>query len=360
MKKKLIPALILCFLLTTIIGTSAGYSKRITALFYNVKVNYNGNNLSFKSSPFIYNGYVYVPLNDLAREAGFAYTWNNDSKTMNLYPSQSSMDVQVLRAELDRKNIEIANLKMKLSQYDLYTTISNNTSSSTHRRYSDSLDDLEDILEDRFDKHRNDGETLEFDSYELSKSSNDIYLKIYGDFDKDYDKWKDRDKDDFEDFIEDICERIADDYDDDIDVRVYDEDKDQIGKYTYDTDDERLYSGSSYDNDTDLDDIEDELEDDYDSVTNDGHTFKFKNYNLRQLSNDDIEIKIYADFDRTSSYWKNRDKEDFRDFIEKVCKKVSRDYDEDMDIIVYDDDNTRIAEYDYDENDNDLNKQYEY
>ena len=359
MKKKLIPALILCFLVTTIIGTSADYSKRITALFYNVKVNYNGNDLNFKSSPFIYNGYVYAPVNDLAPQTGFTYTWNNDTKTMNLYPSQSSTNTESLRAELDRKNLEIANLKMKLSQSDLYKNISNNSSSSNSSRSSDSLDDLEDILEDKFDRHRNDGETLEFDNYELSKSSNTIYLKMYGDFDKNYSKWRNRDSSDFKDFIEDICEKIADDYDEDINVRVYDDDKDQIEKYTYDTDDERLYSGSS-NNDTDLDDLESELEDDYDSVTNDGHTLKFKNYNLRQLSNDDIEIKIYTDFDRTSSYWKNRDKEDFRDFIEKVCKKVSRDYDEDMDITVYDDDNSRTAEYDYDEDDNDLNKQYEY
>ncbi|PAB56327.1 stalk domain-containing protein [Anaeromicrobium sediminis] len=360
MKKKLIITLIICLILSTVVGVSATYTKKINAWFYNIKVNYNGKNVAFNSAPFIYNGYVYVPINDLAREMGYSYTWHNNSKTMDIYPSTSSTDITALQAELDRKNMEITNLKFQLSQQNLYKSISNDSGSSSSSSNT-SLEDIRRILEEDFDSHKNDGNTLRFKDFKVSKYSNEVLVKMYGDFDKSYSKWEDRDDDDFDDFIEDLCEEVIKYIKKDVIVKVYDDDDDQIKKYTYDYNDERLYED---DDDDDIDDklnsVENDLEDDYEDYTIGSKTLEFSKFSLKQKSNDDIECKIYAKFDKDSDDWKDRDKEDFREFVEKVCDDITDEVDEDVDVLVYDEDNDKIAEYEYDENDNDLEKVYEY
>ncbi|MCT4593739.1 MAG: copper amine oxidase N-terminal domain-containing protein [Anaeromicrobium sp.] len=357
MKKKLTITLIICLILSTVVGVSATYTKKINAWFYNIKVNYNGKNIAFNSAPFIYNGYVYVPVNDLANGMGYSYRWHNDSKTMNIYAPTSSTDITALQAELDRKNMEITNLKFQLSQQNLYKSISNNPSSTSNG----SLDDVRRMLEEDFDSHENDGNTLRFKDFKVSKYSNEILVKMYGDFDKSYTKWEDRDDDDFDDFIEDLCEEVIKHIKKDVVVKVYDDDNDQIDKYTYDYNDERLYEE---DDDDDIDDklnsVENDLEDDYDDYKVGSETLEFTKFSLKQKSDDHIECKIYAKFDRTSDYWKNRDEEDFRDFVDKVCDDITDEVDEDVDVLVYDEDNDKMAEYEYDEDDNDLDKIYEY
>ncbi|RKD22007.1 Copper amine oxidase N-terminal domain-containing protein [Caminicella sporogenes DSM 14501] len=119
-------------------------------------------------------------------------------------------------------------------------------------------------------------------------------------------------------------------------------------------------SRKTYRNDDDLlDDLEDLLEDKYDRYDDDEDLY-FKDYRLYQDSNDDIIVKMYGRFDRNSDDWKDRDKSDFREFIEDICREIDRKFNEDIEVIVYDRDDDRIARYIWDDSDNELEKKYEY
>lgn len=366
MKKKVIfpLALIIVFLLGTVLGTTAGYSQKITAWFYDIRINLDSKPLGFYSQPFIYNGQVYVSINDIAKNMGYGIQWDNQNKVMNLSSNDNNrFNINTLQYELDQKNTEIANLKFQLSQKKVELDIlrDNKTTSSTTRK---NLNDLEKKLEDDYDSHRNNGRTLNFDNYDVSQLSNDkIRVSMYGDFDRTSNYWKNRDKSDFEDFIEKICEKVDRDYNDDIEVTVYDEDNDKTAEYTYDISRDKLSEeyvyGSSSNSDDDLDDLEDDLERHFDDHSNNGKTMNFNRYDLSEYS-DEIRVKIYSDFDRTDSIWSNRDKSDFRDFIEDVCGRIDRDYNKDIKVYVYDKDDDKLAEYTYDDGDNEIKNTYDY
>jgi hypothetical protein len=119
----------------------------------------------------------------------------------------------------------------------------------------------------------------------------------------------------------------------------------------------RDHQTSSNSSSRSLNSLENHLEDRFDDHSN-RKTMRFKNYNVNQLSNDNIEVKMYADFDKDDSEWKNRRNSDFKDFIEKICDYINDDYDEDIEVIVYDDDKHRIAEYEYDESRDRLTEEY--
>lgn len=366
MKKKFIATLILIFIFSTIIGTTAGYSEKITAWFYDIKINLDSKPLGFYSRPFVYNGQVYVSINDIANNMGFGVQWDDKSKIMNLSSNDNNrFSINTLQNELDQKNLEIANLKFQLSQKKVELDIlrDNNTSSSSSNS-NDKLSDLEKKLEDDYDHHRNNSRTLRFDNYTLSQSSNDeIRVRMYGEFDRTDSEWKHSSKSKFKDFIEDICDEIDKKFDEDIEIIVYDEDKDKTAEYSYDESRDRLtedyiYGSSSSSSNTDIADLEETLEDDFDRHSNNGRTMDFDDYKLTKYTNE-IDVKMYGDFDRTDREWKYRDKEEFRDFVEDICKKVNNEFDKDVKVYVRDKDNTEIARYTYDEDDHDFHKNYE-
>ncbi len=114
------------------------------------------------------------------------------------------------------------------------------------------------------------------------------------------------------------------------------------------------------DSSDDLDDLEELFEDDYDRYSYYGSSLYFDNYKVTQLSNDDIKIRMYGDFDRNSSDWRNRRESDFRDFILDICKEVDDEFNEDVLVIVYDEDNDTIGEYEYDDSRNKIVDYDEY
>ncbi|TCO78757.1 stalk domain-containing protein [Marinisporobacter balticus] len=371
MKKKFITTLVLIFIFSTIIGTSAGYSEKITAWFYDIKINLDSKPLGFYSRPFIYNGQVYVSINDIASNMGFGIQWDDKNKVMNLSSNDNNrFSINTLQHELDQKNLEIANLKFQLSQKKVELDILRNNkvsnSSSSSSSSSSQFHDLEKLLEDDFDQHRNNSRTLEFNNYELSELSNDsVRVKMYGNFERTSRYWKDRDKSDFEDFIEDICEEVDEHFSDDIEVIVYDEDSKRTAEYTYDVSkddltEEYVYDGSSSnDDDEDLDDLEKLLEDDYKSHKNDGGTMYFSDYELSEYSSE-ISVKMYGDFDRTDDEWKDRDKKKFRNFIDNICSEIDKKYNKDINIYVKDKDKDRTADYTYDDSANEIKNSYDY
>ncbi|CAH2215106.1 copper amine oxidase N-terminal domain-containing protein [Tepidibacter aestuarii] len=229
MKKRI---LCLTFILILICGTlafSSGYTKSITAYFYNIKVSLNGKTLNFSNEPFIYGGNVYVPLRDVSESLGVNVAWDDRNKTVYMHDdgslgnNNSSYEIEMLKNQLKAKDAEIERLKDDDDDDD------------------EDLEDLEDKLNDDYDEYTKGYKDLEFE-YDLSERSNgDIKVKMTGDFERDSKYWSDRDDKDFRDFIEDeVCDEITDEFREDIQIYIYDEDDDKCAEYEYDYSDRDL------------------------------------------------------------------------------------------------------------------------
>lgn len=251
MKKKiLVFTIALVFVIGSIISIGDTYSNNITAWFYDIKVSSHGNEWIFNQSPFVYNGTIYVSLDDVAKNLGRTLTLDPQNATYILSPSILDSDLMDettlsgLQYRVDRQALEINNLQFQLAQKEAELAVLRNESSYSRSNSSDDIDDildeLEEMLEDDFDRY-DDTRDLYFDRYTLSELSNgDIYVRMYGTFDRSDRAWEDRDKTDFRDFIEEICREINRDIREDIEVRVYDDDSYRVAEYFWDERDKDL------------------------------------------------------------------------------------------------------------------------
>lgn len=246
MKKGFSLLLVLIFLLGTVVGSTETYSTNITAWFYNIKINLDGSSLALVRKPFVYNNHTYVSINEFAKFLGYDVHWDDKTKTMNLTSSvNNGLAVSTLKYELDRKNLEVNNLKLQLQQKDQQLAVFKDTSyDSTDSGYiRNILNDLEDYLDDSYYRHRNNARNMYF-TYSLTQlSSGVIQVKMNGDFKRSTTYWSDRDKSAFKDFILDICKEIDRKLVEDIIVYVYDTDNYTCAYYTYiDSKNEITYS----------------------------------------------------------------------------------------------------------------------
>ncbi|SKC84827.1 copper amine oxidase N-terminal domain-containing protein [Maledivibacter halophilus] len=345
-RKKIARNIVITLLLILLMGSSVafgvGYSKQITAYFNNIKVKLNGNLLNFSKEPFIYEGTVYIPLRDVSENLGLEVVWDGNTNTVylanNIYgygstPRYGYNNPYVLNKDKEKEEEE-----------------------------EDIIKELEDMLNDDYEEYTEGKKDLEFE-YSLDEKSRYIKVEMEGkNFEKDSSHWEDRDEDEFEDFIEDIIEEICDEIDDmDVKVDVEDEDGKSVGKYEYDESKDKFEVTFQYGSDGDIDDLEEELNDDYDEYTKgDDGDLEFK-YSLKEKS-DYIDVEMKGkNFKRDSSEWENRDEDKFKDFIEDIAEKICDEID-DMDVKFFIDDkdgkNTGI--YEYDEGKDKLQDKFEY
>ncbi|MDF2545606.1 MAG: hypothetical protein K0R93_504 [Anaerosolibacter sp.] len=223
-------------------------SQTITAWFYDIKVNVDGQALNFSSSPFIYNNHTYVSLNDVAAQLGYTIQWDDTNKTMTLASSANhGVALNTLKYDIDRKNLEISNLKYQLQQKELeLSMLREPRSSSSSSTSNTTLSRLEDDLEDDFYRYKDDYVNMRFEYTLTQSSSGDIRVRMDGDFYRSSSTWRNRDSYDFRDFILEICEEIDSEYNEDIDVYVYDEDGYRIGYYEYSDSKNRIVDYDEY------------------------------------------------------------------------------------------------------------------
>lgn len=326
--RKVITTLIVVMLMGSSIAFGVGYNRQITAWFYNIQVKLNGGPLNFSKEPFIYNGSVYIALRDVSENLGLEVTWDDTTKTVYL------------------------------ANNGTYTnTNTYNTPSNYNSQYvlidKKSVNEVEDELNYDYDEYTDGRDDLEF-NYDLSEESSYIKVKMEGEnFKRDSRDWEDRGEDDFQDFVEDIAELVADELDDDVKIYSYDRSSKTVGKYEYDKRESDFKVSSEYGEEVDIDDLEDDLNDDYDKYDDDNEDLEFE-YNLREQSSY-IKVEMDGDFDRDHSDWKDRDEDDFQDFIEDIVDMICDEIDDmDIYIYIYDENNDKTAEYKYDEDDDDL------
>lgn len=229
--------ILLMFLFSTSLGFGKSVGQTIVAWFYDIKVNVDGRALTFSSSPFIYNDHTYVPVEDIADSLGFDRKWNDKTKTMTLTSSNNGITLSALKYDLDRKNKEVSDLKYQLQLKELELSMyREGTSSSDNRLSYSALDRVEEILEEDYDRYRDDDVTMEFEYRLTQSSSGDIRVRMDVDIYRSSKNWKDRDRTDFRDFILEICEEIEKQFNKNITVYIYDKESARVATYEYDTD----------------------------------------------------------------------------------------------------------------------------
>lgn len=335
--KKIITTLLIILLMGCSVSFGVGYSKQITAWFYNIQVKINGSYMKLSNEPFIYDGCIYVPLRDVSNYLGFDVSWEDNTKTVNLTNNGSFYNTP---------NYKVPNYNYNTPNYNYPYVVVNKKS----------IKDIENELNKDYEEYTEGRDDLEFE-YDLSEESSYIKVEMEGQNFKKYStEWEKRDEDDFKDFIEGIAEMIAQQLDDDVNIYVDDKNSKSVAKYEYDEDKSKLKVGYEYDDDMDVDDIEDKLNDEYEEYTKGDYDLEF-DYDLTEHSTY-ITVEMKGEnFDRTSSKWDDRDDSEFREFVEDIAEEVYDVIDDkDVKIHVYDDDNDEAAEYKYDEDDDEFKK----
>lgn len=117
------------------------------------------------------------------------------------------------------------------------------------------------------------------------------------------------------------------------------------------------YSSSS--SQTSLNSIKNTLADDYYRYSDDNVSMRFS-FTLNRQSNDDIVVRMYGNFDRTSSTWRNRNRSDFRSYLLGICTDIDRSFNDDVIIYIYDEDSDWIGDYTYSDSSNRITSYSEY
>ncbi|WP_400161909.1 stalk domain-containing protein [Brevibacillus sp. TJ4] len=184
-------------------GASAEVAtKNLQAKYNNIKVLYNGYQVSTPIEPFIVDGTTYIPVRMMAGVFNKDISWDGVNYTINV----TDRPDPALQAQLAAKDAEITRLKNQISSLE------------------DEIEDLEDELDDKDSK---DGDIKdledelhdEFIDYFSAFDFEDIIVK--GDEDEveitieldgyDYlEDWEDLSKSKIEAFVEDIVEAVWD------------------------------------------------------------------------------------------------------------------------------------------------------
>lgn len=216
------------------------------------------------------------------------------------------------------------------------------------------LKDVTDDLNDDYKKYTKGLYNLEF-KYKVTESSREVKVDMTStNFDKSSTKWDRRNSSKFRDFVKDVAEKVAKDTNEDVRIELEDKNGKELGEYTYDESSKKFdvvsEDGKDDDDDDDVDvnDIEKDLNDDFDEYDKGRYELRFE-YDVKDYSKE-VKVKMEGtNFDKGSSKWDKRDDDEFEDFVKDIAKKVAKDADKDVKIELEDKDGKEIATYTYDE-----------
>lgn len=213
-------------------GASAEVAtKNLQAKYNNIKVLYNGYQVSTPVEPFIVNGTTYIPLRMMAGVFNKDITWDGTNYTINVLDKPDTG----AQAQLAVKDAEITRLKNQIAALnEEIQDLEDELDDDDDDDFDDELDDLEDYLNDEYEDY----EGLEW-VISLDGDEDDIEVEI--ELDDDYiDDFDDLTTRDIEDLVESIVEEIWDEFDADITGEII-VDGDDVHDFEADYDDEEIY-----------------------------------------------------------------------------------------------------------------------
>lgn len=210
-------------------GASAEVAtKNLQAKYNNIKVLYNGYQVSTTIEPFIVNGTTYIPLRMMAGVFNKDITWDGTSYTINVLDKPDTG----AQAQLAIKDAEITRLKNQI------TALNKEIQDLEDELDDDDDDDFDDELSDLEDDLNEDYEDYEGLEWTISLDGDEDEIEVEIELDDDYiDEFEDLSKADKHQLVEDIIEDIWDVFEADITgVIIVDGDEEHEFEAEYDDD----------------------------------------------------------------------------------------------------------------------------
>lgn len=296
-------ALLSGVLFTTSVDASSSV-KKADIHYKNIKIINNSQEVTIdpKTEPFILNGVTYIPLRMMGDLYNKSVQWNGAASTIlikDITPPISQATVNALTAQIKAKDTQIAQLQAEITKLK-------------ESQKAGNIDDLEDELnDDYYDYYDDDLDDIEIT---LSGDKDDIDVRI----DVNARDWEFLTTNEKTKFLQAIIDDILDEFEDaDITGTIKDADDSRSELATFDTDssdDVRLTATGA-----DLDDLEDELNDDY--YDTDGIDDV---YITLDGDEDDIDLTIEVD----AGDWEDLDEDEKLDFLQDIVDDILYEFED--------------------------------
>ena len=239
--------------------SAANLTKKVEAVYNNIKVTYNGNTQTPQNEPFLIDGSVYVSLRDAGQITNNIVNWDSANKTVQITSKTPSTSVS--ETELANKNLEIATLKNQVAKLEAKLAQYEEAEANKPTLDAKGLAKVEELLVKEYGEEYK----VEWD-FNLDYNSKKELLELTVSYDSDDDKSdfnKISSNGNLQTFLEDLCKEIRDHYDGiEITGEVYDDgDRATKGTFSYST--KNRFSYSSYLTADDLYDLGEEITDDW-------------------------------------------------------------------------------------------------
>lgn len=268
--------------------TLAASTEKYVKAAYGVQILYNNQVLSSTKQPFIVDGTTYVPLRMLMDSFGDKQiSWDNASGRVVIASSTSQMEAMYMQ-QISSRNAQITELQNKIK------TLETQLAAAKEAADAVDVDDLEDDLNDDYEN----AESLNL-SVALSGDNEEITLKIT----VDDAKWDALTITKKEGLLQDICDDIWDKAEDAKVTGTIKDGSTTLDSFTVKADADVTLV------DLDLDDLEDELQDDYGDYEN----FDFD----YTLSGDADKITVKIDIDQDD--WDDLSTSEKEELLQDIC-----------------------------------------
>lgn len=288
---------------------ASGTAKQLSAIFRNIQLNVNGAVLETEEQPFIVNGRTYVPLRVISQALGAIVDWNSDSNLVTITGSDSSSEIEALKAENAQLKAQLAALK-------------GSGSGVTPAEEDKTLSKLAGII---LTKHP-ELEDVTVDDIRLTGNEDNVTVNIDVDLD-DFDKeWAALMDNEIKNWITDLCRDVQGYYSTDtsVDGKIKDIDsKDTLIEFSKDRTrplnirykDKEYRDGKGIN----LNELEKSWEGEKYSIQGFRFSLKDLNYNT---SKDEIDIMLMSS-DVSAVNWKTVDSSAVKDWVKGICKEIA-------------------------------------
>ena len=295
---------------------AASGTKKLSAIFRNIKLNVNGKVLQASEEPFIIDGRTYVPLRVVGEALGAWVDWNANTSVITISGTSAT---KALEEQLQQKDIQIAQLQLQIEE------LKKNQSTTPDKDKSDkSLSDLRSELRKDYDELGK----VDINDIKLTGDSDKVTVNIDVDLDDYDDEWEDLTDSKIKSWVADICEDIQDYYDDDTSItgKIKDIDsKDTLVTFTKNGTKSLSVSYKDEDyrggNSGKIRDLENDLLDDYK---------KLGSVKIGDISvsgdKDDVEVEIEVDLGDYDDQWADLSNSKIKGWLQDICDDIQKFY----------------------------------
>lgn len=293
---------------------AAQATKTLKAVYNNIGITYNGTAISYdaEGEPFMINGTTYLPLRLVGTALNKNVSWDGNNKRVIITdngaagPADNST-ITALNSQINSLNQELTATKTSISSKDSQITSLKADIEKLKAVQSKTvdLDDMEEKLNDRYgDYKKTDAEIS------LSGDVDDITVRI----DVNKSKWRDLSSSVKKDIVQDIVDDLLSEYKKaDISGGIYDSGK--LESFSVSSSGKVSLSGSSA---MDLDEMEDELKDEYD---------RYKKTSSRiSLSGDEDDITVRIDVNKDG--WRELSSATQRKYLQDIVDDLRAEYED--------------------------------